>query len=79
MAKHLAIGATVQAGTASFSNTKTVSITFDTPFVRRPTITLGADDSGNFPVHKTKVTKTGFKIRCKLKWTGEVDWQATER
>ena len=73
------VGDTIQMGTAHFDNTKTLSITFAKSFNKKPMITLTPGDSGNFPIYSTSVTLTGFKIRCKMKWTGETDWVATER
>lgn len=73
------VGENVQMGTAHFDDTKTLLITFLKVFNKQPMITLTPGDSGNFPIYRTSVTTTGFKIRCKVKWTGEVDWVATER
>lgn len=79
MPKHFAVDENIQSGTAYASNVLVVDIVFARPFAKKPTIQLTPGDDGSFPIYKASVTATGFKIRFKVAWTGEVDWVATER
>lgn len=79
MPKHYAINENLQHYTVTFNNTKTVSITFDKAFDKKPIVQVTPNDSGAFPLYKTNVTPTGASIRCKAKWTGDVDISVIER
>lgn len=79
MPKHYSIGQNMQHYTVKFDNTKTVTLTFDQVFVKKPMVHLTPNDSGVFPVYKTDVTTSNVKIRFKTAWTGEVDVVAMER
>jgi hypothetical protein len=79
MPKHYAIDANVSQYTVYFDNTKTVTLTFPTPYARPPMIQLTMNDSGVAPVYKTTITTTSCQIKFKSNWTGEVDVLVMER
>ena len=78
MPKHYAVGINSQSGRVYFNNTKTMSIEFHREFPIVPTVMLTLGNTNNSPVYRTQVTTTGFKIRFKTSYIGEVDWRASE-
>lgn len=66
-------------GTALFSNSKNVTITFHIAFDKVPLIQLTMWETGNNPACKVSATKTKFTIKFASNWTGEVDRVASER
>ena len=79
MPQHLAISTDVQHYTLEFRNTRTAMVTFTIPFDRIPSVQLTMEDSGNFPVYKQSVTKTGAKFRVKTKFTGSIEITVVSR
>ena len=63
-------------GTVTFNNTKVMNVTFTKAFDVVPSIMLTLGDSGSAPAYKWQVNKTGFKIKFKNNYTGEVGWEA---
>lgn len=79
MPKFYAMGVNVQHYTVNFDNTKTVTLTFDSAFTKKPLVQLTMNDSGTMPVYKTNVSTANVKIKFKTPWTGEVDVTVLER
>ncbi len=77
MPRFYAIGENAQVYTVSFNNTKVVKTPFTKPFTKPPVVTVTPDDS--VIVFKKKVTKNDFTLKCKSKWTGEVEVQVLAR
>jgi len=74
-----ALGQNVQHKTATFNNTKSVTIYFDKPFKRKPSVNASFSNSSETPVWKPKITKTFCRVRLKQKWTGDVELTIMER
>jgi len=79
MPKHFAVNQNIQYYTIDFDNTKTVELTYDNAFPKKPMVQLTPNDSASFPVYKTQTTTTGVKIKFKTPWTGSVDVIVMER
>lgn len=74
----LLVGLNSQSGTVMFDGTKSMRVDFTPEFTNHPGVTVTLGDSNTSPVYRVWVGKTGFTIRFKTAYTGEVQWQAVE-
>lgn len=74
----LQTGLNSQSGTVTFNGTKSMRVDFPVPFTNHPGVTVSLGDSNNNPVYRVWVGKTGFTVRFKLAFIGEVQWVAVE-
>jgi len=72
------LGINVQMGTVVFDGAKSMRVNFARSFAKKPAVMLTLGDEGNIPAYRTWVGKTGFTIRFKNNYTGEVQWQGLE-
>lgn len=69
-------GKTAQGGTVDFINQKTKNVTFPIAFNSVPNIKIDLDAESNSIPYVVLVTLTGFQIKFRVNYTGNVIWSA---
>jgi len=72
-------GINYQTGVVVFKNTKNMIVTFPRQFKKRPQVKISAVENNATLVYRVYATKSKAYIRLKNKFTGEIEWTATER
>jgi len=68
----------IQKGNVSFISQKTMNIIFPSAFSIIPAVDLTLGDEHQTPPFRISVTKSGFTIKFKTNYTGDVEWKATD-
>ena len=69
-------GKTAQGGDVVFSNEKIKNVSFEVPFTSIPKISIDLDADSNSIPYTVNITLTGFQVKFKVNYTGNVNWSA---
>lgn len=69
----------VQSGTIHLNNSKNAKVDFLWKFKKIPRVVLTLGDNSVSVPWRTVITKEKFRLRLKVKFTGDIDWIAIER
>ena len=69
-------GKTAQGDVIMFSSEKNKNISFQTSFLSIPKINITLDTDSNSIPYTVNITLTGFQIKFRINYTGNVNWSA---